>query len=63
MKLLLGANIIILGTTLGASADIDGNYFILNIPPGEYQVKASMIGYSSFTIQKVRVSSRSNNKI
>lgn len=53
---LLGANIILLGSTLGASADIDGNYFIINIPPGEYQVKASMIGYSSFTIQKVRVS-------
>ncbi|MFZ1685429.1 MAG: carboxypeptidase-like regulatory domain-containing protein, partial [Candidatus Zixiibacteriota bacterium] len=30
---LFGANIIVLGTTLGASADIDGNYFILNIPP------------------------------
>lgn len=53
---LIGANVIVVGTTMGASSNIDGNYFILNIPPGEYQVKASMIGYSSFTIQKVRVS-------
>jgi outer membrane receptor protein involved in Fe transport len=60
---LLGANIILLGTTLGASADMDGNYFIINIPPGEYQVKASMIGYSSFTIQKVRVSVDQTTKL
>jgi len=60
---LLGANIILLGTTLGASADMDGNYFIINIPPGEYEVKASMIGYSSFTIQKVRVSVDQTTKL
>ncbi|MGV8106788.1 MAG: carboxypeptidase-like regulatory domain-containing protein, partial [Nitrososphaerota archaeon] len=53
---LIGANILIVGTTLGAASDIDGNYFILNIPPGEYEVRASVIGYSPFTIQKVRVS-------
>ena len=60
---LLGANIIIMGTTLGASADVDGNYYIINIPPGEYQVKASMIGFSSFTIQKVRVSVDQTTKL
>lgn len=62
-EVLIGANVIIVGTSMGASADIDGNYFILNIPPGEYQVKASMIGYSSFTIQKVRVSIDQTTKI
>ena len=60
---LLGANVIIMGTTLGASADVDGNYYILNIPPGEYEVKSSTIGYSSFTIQKVRVSVDQTTKI
>jgi len=60
---LIGANILIVGTTLGASSDIDGNYFILNIPPGEYQIKASVISYSSFTIQKVRVSIDQTTKI
>ena len=60
---LIGANILIVGTTMGASSDLDGNYFILNIPPGEYQVKASVIGYSSFTIQKVRVSVDQTTKI
>jgi hypothetical protein len=60
---LIGVNIIIVGTTIGTSSDIDGNYFILNIPPGEYQVKASMLGYSSFTIQKIRVSIDQTTKI
>ena len=60
---LIGANVLIVGTTLGASSDIDGNYFILNIPPGEYQIKASVISYSSFTIQKVRVSVDQTTKI
>ncbi|MCJ7554820.1 MAG: carboxypeptidase-like regulatory domain-containing protein, partial [Ignavibacteriaceae bacterium] len=60
---LIGANILIVGTTIGASSDIDGNYFILNIPPGEYEVKASMIGYSSFTFQKIRVSVDQTTKI
>ncbi len=60
---LIGANVIIIGTTMGASSDLDGNYYILNIPPGEYQVKASMVGYSSFTIQKVRVSVDQTTKL
>lgn len=60
---LIGANILIVGTTIGASTDVDGNYFIINIPPGEYQVKASMISYSSFTVQNVRVSVDQTTKI
>ena len=27
-------NIIVVGTTMGAASDIDGNYFIINISPG-----------------------------
>ena len=32
----IGANIIINDTFFGAAADIDGYYYINNIPPGEY---------------------------
>ncbi|MCB9249410.1 MAG: TonB-dependent receptor [Ignavibacteriales bacterium] len=53
---LLGANVLIIGTSMGAAADIDGNYFILNIPPGNYELRASSIGYSSMTIKNIRVS-------
>jgi len=52
---LIGANIIILNTNLGAATDIDGSYFILNITPGTYDVKVSYVGYAPKTIQGVRV--------
>lgn len=50
-----GANIVIEGTDQGAAADHDGKFFIINIPPGVYNLKASMMGYAGLTIQDVRV--------
>jgi CarboxypepD_reg-like domain len=44
---LLGANVIIEGTTLGAATDLNGSYTIFNIPPGSYNVKVSYIGYET----------------
>src|SRR5512139_3201555 len=49
------ANVVIRGTAMGAAADIDGKFFILNIPPGTYDVTASIIGYQSMTLQNVIV--------
>jgi outer membrane receptor protein involved in Fe transport len=48
-----GANVVIVGTTMGGSADANGRYFILNVPPGTYQVKATMIGYEPIIISEV----------
>ncbi|MCW8850000.1 MAG: TonB-dependent receptor [Melioribacteraceae bacterium] len=42
---LIGANIIIDGTTLGASSDLDGNYIIRNIPEGNQSITVTYIGY------------------
>jgi outer membrane receptor for ferrienterochelin and colicin len=50
-------NVMIEGTTQGAATDLDGNYFIINLPPGTYSVKASAIGYNSITVEGVKVSS------
>ncbi len=52
---LIGANIILLGTTSGSATNIDGEYFILNVSPGTYSVKASYIGYNDYTIENIRV--------
>ncbi|MFB3055842.1 MAG: carboxypeptidase-like regulatory domain-containing protein, partial [Ignavibacteriaceae bacterium] len=60
---LIGANVIILGTNLGAATDFDGNFFIINIPPGKYEVKASIIGYNSVLIQNVTVSVDQTTKL
>jgi TonB-dependent receptor len=42
---LFGANIIIVGTSLGANADMDGKYVIKNVPAGSYTIRATYIGY------------------
>ena len=60
---LIGANVIIMGTTLGAATDFDGNFFIINIPPGKYEVKASIIGYNAVLIQNVKVSVDQTTKL
>jgi outer membrane receptor for ferrienterochelin and colicin len=52
---LIGANIVIEGTTFGAATNIDGEYVILNIPPGEYNVKYSFIGYETLLMKSVSI--------
>lgn len=52
---LIGANVILEGTTIGAATNIDGKFIILNIPPGTYNVIASMIGYSKLTQKDVQI--------
>lgn len=49
------ANVVVDGTTLGAAADIDGRYVILNVPSGVYSVTASVVGYQKLTVNNVRV--------
>lgn len=50
-----GVNIIVEEISLGAASDLDGNYVILNIPPGNYTVVASAIGFSRYRITDLRV--------
>lgn len=52
---LVGANILIVGTDLGAATNVNGSYVILNIPPGSYSVKVSFIGYESKIITDVGI--------
>ncbi|MDZ7261292.1 MAG: TonB-dependent receptor, partial [candidate division KSB1 bacterium] len=51
-----GANVVVEGTNMGAASDVKGNYFIINVPPGTYNVQASMMGYKTITKTGVRVS-------
>ena len=53
---LAGANIILEGTEIGAAADLKGHYTLLNIPPGTYSIRISMMGYKETVVQNVRVS-------
>lgn len=53
---LLGVNIFLEGTSIGAASDISGEFFIINIPPGKYSVKISMIGFQTKVFQDLVVS-------
>ncbi|MBI3578250.1 MAG: TonB-dependent receptor [Ignavibacteriales bacterium] len=53
---LIGVNIIIQGTALGAATDPDGYYVILNVPPGKYSVTISSVGYQRKIVEGVSVS-------
>lgn len=50
-----GCNVLVDGTVYGAATDIDGNYFILNVPPGTYTLRFLMIGYGQLRITDVEV--------
>lgn len=52
---LIGANVLLEGTTTGAATNVDGYYVIINISPGTYTLRASMVGYAPETVQLVRV--------
>jgi hypothetical protein len=45
-----GVTVIVEGTTLGASANVDGQFEIRNLKPGTYNLKISYISYNPRTI-------------
>ena len=50
-----GVHVVITGTTQGGSTDVDGYYYILNVKPGTYNVRASIVGFTPVTTENVRV--------
>ena len=54
---LIGANLIILGTSLGAASNVSGEYLITNVTAGEYSIRASFIGYQDVTVSNLTVNS------
>ena len=52
-----GATALIVGTTLGAAAGVNGEYTILQVPPGTHTVRFSIVGYQTQLVENVLVSS------
>ncbi|KUK77772.1 MAG: TonB-dependent receptor [Proteiniphilum acetatigenes] len=48
---LIGANVILMNTSQGASADMQGNYTISGVQPGNYQISASYLGYEEEVLE------------
>ena len=60
---LIGINVLVEGTTIGAATSIDGTYIINNIEPGVYTLIFSGVGYQKQKVTEVRVSSDFTTRI
>ena len=52
---LIGVNILIRGTSFGAATDLDGNYTINNIRPGEYSIEFRYVGYERLLLTGISI--------
>ena len=50
-----GVNVVVDGTSLGTATDASGDYFIANLPVGNYTLKATFIGFRDVTVTDVAV--------
>ena len=60
---LIGANVVVSGTSLGAATDVKGEYTISNLDAGVYELKSSYLGYKTVTISNVRVNAELTTEI
>ena len=60
---LIGANVVIMGTSLGASSDINGEFNIINIPKGTYNLSVSSVGYEKKTLENISIQSDSTHQL
>lgn len=56
-------NVVLDGTKLGTTTDIDGYYSIINIPPGRYNVQFRIVGYRNLAVQDVLVTTNNTTKL
>ncbi len=47
---LVGANVLVVGTNLGAATDVNGEYSISSVPAGDQRLNANYIGYASSSV-------------
>ncbi len=52
---IVGATTQLLGTSLGAATDADGNYTILNVTPGTYTLRTTYVGYTGVETKGIKV--------
>lgn len=62
-EILIGVNVIIEGTELGASTDENGFYVIPFVPVGTHEITASYIGYNSVTKKNIIVTSNQTTNV
>ncbi|MCH7689517.1 MAG: von Willebrand factor type A domain-containing protein [candidate division Zixibacteria bacterium] len=58
-----GATVLVVGTNRGAVTDSLGNFLIKEVPPGNYTLRISSIGFQTLELRKVVVTAASTNEI
>ena len=53
---LTGATIVVVGTTLGATADLNGQYVLKQVPAGTHTIEVRFISYQTQQVSEVNVS-------
>ena len=57
------ANVIIDGTSKGATSDIDGNFELFEIEPGTYNFKCSYIGFNTYLKAEIQLTPNKNLRL
>jgi outer membrane receptor protein involved in Fe transport len=52
---IVGATVRVNGTNLGGTTDEEGEFFVINIPSGKYDIAVTTVGYESVTRANVQV--------
>jgi outer membrane receptor protein involved in Fe transport len=52
---LVGTQVMVVGTTIGAVTDFDGHFVLANLKPGFYNLKVTYISYNTLTFEKIEV--------
>ena len=60
---LIGANVQLIDTQLGASCDLEGNFAVKNVPPGTYNLRVTYVGYSTKVVNNLVVETGKPTKI
>ncbi|KAA3596978.1 MAG: TonB-dependent receptor [Calditrichaeota bacterium] len=60
---LIGASVLIEGSVFGAQTDIEGFYFISNVPTGTYNLVSEYLGYQTGKIVDVQVKTNQTTEI
>jgi TonB-dependent receptor len=58
---LFGANVMLVGTSMGAATDMEGKYVIPNVPAGNYKIRVTYIGYVEQTVD-IKITEAANIK-
>ena len=59
---LIGASVVIVGTTFGTKTNIDGE-FTLNVKPGKVDLRVSYVGYQTRTVKGIEVKAGQVNRV